>query len=165
LDVEGVDEDLEGLLSGAARKFRPHITLRGRFVGSGSTNLEALASLFHGVALPSMIDLAGPVLMNPSLAWLECLPGERGYHHLLATHGELNQRLAMSGLVSEDRTPAEQAGVHFRPHLTLSWEQSSRVEPMAARRLTVRGAAITAYSYVDNPLNDLVTRHLLGEAG
>ncbi len=159
LDVEGVGLDLGSLLSGVARKFRPHVTLRGRFAASRQVDLAALRELIIDLRYPALVELDSPLAITSDLTWLECLPGSRGYAELTNIHQVLNARLSVSGLIGADLTPGDQAGDGYRPHLTLSWHSSPPRDPELSGSIMVRAKGFSAYSYERSPELDAVTRY------
>jgi len=105
--VQGVP--LADFLTGAARRFRPHVTLMPRTPIARHLDLRVL---LRDLVSPSRIMLNGPRSPAPGLFWYECDPGQPGHDELVSAH---HRCMKVYGAPHGPYT-----GRNYRPHLTIA---------------------------------------------
>lgn len=150
---------LERSLSGVARKFKPHITLRGRFRADLSEERNLARLLLEAERfVPHLVQLSPPVSVNLDMIWLECLPGNLGHAQLCQAHRVLDNNLRDQGLIREDLTPPHFNRDGFRPHITLKWGRNIGEWEKLNMPESVRLKNLSMYCYEDTPWSGKVTR-------
>lgn len=154
---------LDGLpiqLSGIAAKFKPHVTLCGRFEPVLDRDWAAFtqkaSELVEDLTFPEL-RLLGPRYIGEEMVWYESDPGVEGFDALMTAHDVLGRRLRGSGLIEVDLLPPEFRGAGFRPHLTAAWAVP-RASSDPEHALWVRVSALSIYTYATLPGEGPVTR-------
>jgi len=149
-------------LRGVASKFKPHITLWGRFEPSSDIDLDRLKDqlieIAAGIVMPE-IDLRGPRPVG-DMVWYEADPDCEGYAALRDAHNHLGRRLRAAGLIGADLLPAAFRGAGYRPHLTAAWGAGVTVAS-DERMIRLRVRALSLYTYAHLPSDSFVTSHAL----
>lgn len=161
-DVERCD-GIPIRLSGIAAKFKPHITLWGRFEPASDVDLDRLSEQLIEIAadlvLPE-IDLRGPRPVG-DMVWYEADPDCEGYEALRDVHNHLGCQLRAAGLIGANLLPEAFRGAGYRPHLTAAWGDGVAVAS-DAQMMRLRVRALSLYTYAHLPSDSLVTGHALG---
>jgi 2'-5' RNA ligase len=138
---------LAPLLSGPARRFRPHVTLMPRFDADAS---PAVQSALANTALPQALVVRGPRSPAPGLLWYESDPDCEGHAEMIALH-HLCASFAKSGCRAY-------SGSGFRPHMTIASETGPLPKGLPETlRLTPISMAI--YHFGHDPDFGPVSRH------
>ena len=170
LDVhDGPVGDLQNRLQGTAAKFRPHITLRGRFATEDAreADLREILLSVRGL-LPRRIEVSDAEVVDPDMIWLECRPRDAGYAALCAAHHAIDAELAHRHMVAEDLTPSHFLGTGYRPHVTVAWCASLDEKAALSLPKVLYPLALTLYTYDKSPHADEVrcrVASLIGESG
>lgn len=166
LDLESVGGERLPQSLGIAAKFRPHITLLGRSTLAAGRPFPQVAQRFRlaasGRTWP-ILELQGPILAAPQLAWFESLPGAPGWRDLVEAHASWCELARDLGL-TDPRRGAFSGGA-YRPHMTTSWGVPLGEQPFGPPSLVyVRPVATALYTYDEDPERDTVERLLLAHA-
>lgn len=157
-----------------ALRFPIHITLRGPF----GANPNAIHRLSHQIkkstAAFQQLDvlLEGPVLVSPSLCWLELAATGPAFQYISRLHTILEELVAPSML--RDDVPDGHKGAYFRPHVTLGWgvspaalcENLFNAEPLSMHGI-VESIAIVRYpvKWPEEGSVEVLTRSNLAREG
>lgn len=132
--------------------FPIHITLRGRFIAKEDVVTKAFNDIKTACPLlPAEISLSEPRYIKPELGWLEVLPKNRGYEHLVYLHRLFEDRL--KGAVIEDEVPESYKNSAFRPHVTLGWGVTPELweRYLSSELLTLKQTSIDQIALVIYP--------------
>ncbi|GBH29427.1 2'-5' RNA ligase family protein [Sphingobium xenophagum] len=147
IDVDCAAMPLAPLLSGPARRFRPHVTLMPRFDADASPAVQAALA---NAALPQALVVSGPRSPTSDLLWYECDPNCEGYADMVALHN-----LCASFAKSEC---GAYSGSGFRPHMTIASETGSLPEGLPGT-LRLTPIAMVIYRFGHDPNFDPVSRY------
>jgi 2'-5' RNA ligase len=149
-------------LRGVARKFAPHITVKGRFVCEGRSNADLCQVLkkVFGTLVYERYRLSKPIKIAQNVAWREIVePTKEAY--LRDLHVRVNRIVREAGLLASDRTPEEFQMEGYRPHVTIGWTHPGICIPIlefSAEEVEVTCKSLELYLYRDTPFNSAVTR-------
>lgn len=147
IDVDCAAMPLAPLLSGPARRFRPHVTLMPRFDADASPAVQAALAT---AALPETLVVRGPHSPASGLLWYESDPDCEGHADMIALHD-----LCASFAKSEC---GAYSGSGFRPHMTIASE-TSRLPQGLPETLRLTLISMVIYRFGHDPDYDPVTRH------
>lgn len=155
VDVDFRSSDFEGLRSGSARRYAPHISILPRCHVSSSV-LDRLRKFSPEIFENTWFELRGPKAVNSRLAWYESEFGLQGNDVLRQLHAE-----ALSFASSVNLKPAiEHCGANYRPHLTLVSGTRIGFPESAPSRISAIAKSISAYE-INDGLESSITRHII----
>jgi hypothetical protein len=152
-------------LSGVARKFSPHISLRGRFLlGPDKSRSELLRFIATETGYISKKSFKlGPLRsISNGLAWRE-LERNTDAQYLRSLHSRITESLVKRRLIGVDNTPASFQHHGYIPHLTIRWQHPENRKPATCSVFTSRCveivcASVEVYEYEKSPFISNVTR-------
>jgi hypothetical protein len=162
----GLDERARRILrpelAGAAAKFLPHISIKGRFELRNAQLHDLYSVISNEFAGLKTIHLhVGPeIRISPTLVWRELSRPEE-VNVLRSLHMRVNDAVLQSGLSVIEKIPEKFRNEGFRPHISTQWYRSHESRPRrrgSQRALEVLCTCLEIYHYEGLPFYAHVTR-------